>query len=39
MIRIVGDDVNHIRNVLRMKKGGTCLLCTGQEDYPVEYLG
>ena len=38
MIRIVGDDVNHIRNVLRMKKGEQILLCTGQENDPVEYL-
>lgn len=38
MIRIIGDDVNHIRNVLRMKKGEQILLCTGQEGDPVEYL-
>lgn len=38
MIRVVGDDVNHIRNVLRMKKGEQILLCTGQEGDPVEYL-
>lgn len=37
-IRIVGDDVNHIRNVLRMKNGEQILLCTGQEGDPVEYL-
>ena len=37
-IRIVGDDVNHIRNVLRMKSGEQILLCTGQEGDPVEYL-
>ncbi len=37
-IRIVGDDVNHIRNVLRMKKGEHILLATGLEEDPVEYL-
>lgn len=37
-IRIIGDDVNHIRNVLRMKSGEQILLCTGQEGDPVEYL-
>ena len=37
-ILIYGEDVNHIRNVLRMKKGEQILLCTGQENDPVEYL-
>lgn len=37
-IRIVGTDVNHIRNVLRMKCGEKVLLCTGQESDPAEYL-
>ena len=37
-IRITGDDVNHIRNVLRMKNGEQILVCTGREGDPVEYL-
>ncbi len=37
-IRIRGEDVNHIRNALRMKKGEQILLSTGQKDDPVEYL-
>jgi len=38
MIRIAGDDVNHIRNVLRMKKGEQILVCSGIKDDPAEYL-
>ncbi|MBP3873290.1 MAG: 16S rRNA (uracil(1498)-N(3))-methyltransferase [Lachnospiraceae bacterium] len=36
--RITGSDVNHIGNVLRMKKGEKILLCTGLRDDPSEYL-
>ena len=38
VIRISGDDVNHIRNVLRMKRGEQILVCTGLKDDPAEYL-
>ena len=37
-IAVCGNDVNHIRNVLRMKPGEQILLCTGNEGDPVEYL-
>ena len=36
--KITGTDVNHIANVLRMKKGEQILLSTGQKEDPVEYL-
>jgi len=36
-VRSTGDDVNHIKNVLRMRKGEEILVCTGQEDDPAEY--
>ncbi len=29
-IRIIGPDVNHIRNVLRMKQGDELIICNGQ---------
>lgn len=29
-IKITGSDVNHIRNVLRMKNGGKIIICNGQ---------
>ena len=31
-IIIEGTDVNHIRNVLRMKEGEELTICTGQDD-------
>ena len=31
-IRIIGPDVNHIRNVLRMKTGEELRICTGEDD-------
>lgn len=37
-IRIEGEDVNHIRSVLRMKPGEEVLLCTGRQDDPADYL-
>lgn len=37
-IRIVGEDIRHIRNVLRMKQGEQLLLCTGRADDPWDYL-
>lgn len=36
--RITGSDVNHIGNVLRMKRGERVLLSTGEKEDPVEYL-
>lgn len=34
VIRITGPDVNHIRNVLRMKQGDEIIICNGQgKDY------
>lgn len=40
-IRIEGSDVNHIKNVLRMKPGEQVRLCTGQDenDYYCEITG
>ncbi len=38
MIRIEGEDVNHIRSALRMRPGEEVLLCTGRQDDPVDYL-
>ena len=36
-IRITGPDVNHIRNVLRMKLGETMLISDGQgKDSPMQ---
>ena len=37
-IRIIGEDIRHIRNVLRMKQGEQLLLCTGRADDPWDYL-
>ena len=37
-IRIEGEDVKHIRSVLRMKPGEEVLLCTGRQDDPRDYL-
>lgn len=37
-IRIEGEDVNHIRSVLRMKRGEEVLLCTGRQEDPYDYL-
>ena len=37
-IRITGEDVRHIRNVLRMKQGEQLLLCSGRADDPWDYL-
>ncbi len=36
--RITGSDVNHIGNVLRMKRGEQVLLSCGEKEDPVEYL-
>lgn len=36
--RITGSDVNHIGNVLRMKKGEQVLLSSGRREDPAEYL-
>ena len=34
VIHITGSDVNHIKNVLRMKKGEKLIICNGQgQDY------
>ena len=37
-IAVTGEDVNHIRNVLRMKSGEQILLCTGEAGDETEYL-
>lgn len=37
-IRICGEDVSHIKNVLRMRPGENVILCTGHEDDPVDYI-
>lgn len=37
-IRVEGEDVNHIRSVLRMRSGEKLLLCTGLQDDPCDYL-
>ena len=40
VIEIVGDDVNHIKNVLRMKNGERFILCDGAgTDYLCELAG
>ncbi len=38
LIRISGEDVNHIRNVLRLKDREQLLLCSGRAEDPYEYL-
>ncbi|MBQ9767305.1 MAG: RsmE family RNA methyltransferase, partial [Lachnospiraceae bacterium] len=39
-IEIIGEDVNHIRNVLRMKNGEKFILCDGAGmDYLCELAG
>lgn len=38
IIRIKGEDVNHIRNVLRMKPGEEVLLTSGRQNEPTDYV-